>query len=100
MTERKDDLDSMECDSLLYGALASLLSDERPEAIEILTLLVEKLKRGDPLVSEDIVSVACSFMDDLAELGMFDDDSDLIDDNLVEFELKTFKDEDPKKRLN
>jgi len=99
MTERKDDLDSMECDSLLYGALASLLSDERSEAIDILSLLVEKLKRGDGLSSEDIISVACSFMDDLAELGVFDDD-ELTGDDLVEFEIKTFKDEDPKKRLN
>jgi predicted RNA methylase len=101
MTSYNDELNSMECDSLLYGMLASLVSEEKEEVIAVLTHLLDKLNRGDTILPEQVISVTLAFVEDLEELGyLYDEDSEDPDEDLIEFEIKTLKDEDPKKRLN
>lgn len=96
--EFKDELDGMDCASLLYGALISFTNyDDRSEAIMALSVLVDKLKAGDPLSKEDVISVVCAVEEDMTE--NYGDDSSS-SENFVEFEIKTTKDEDPKKRWN
>jgi hypothetical protein len=96
----------MEPDTLLYGALISFLSDERAESVEAFTVLVEKLKSDLEINPHDMVAALVAVLDDLSDMGYFgEDNEDELDgeyegDDLVEFEIRTLKDEDPKKRLN
>jgi hypothetical protein len=96
--EFKDELEGMDCASLLYGALISFTNyDDRSEAIMALTVLVDKLKQGAALSKEDVISVVCAVEEDID--GNYEEGSDE-HENFVEFEIKTTKDEDPKKRWN
>lgn len=95
-----DELRAMETDTLLYGALVSILSSDRPESIAALTVLLEKLKANQALDPHNTVDVLLAVMDDLQEIGYFDGDGEEDEEGGVEFEIRTIKDEDPKKRLN
>jgi hypothetical protein len=92
-----DELEGMDCASLLYGSLISFINfNDRDEAIAALSVLVAKLKSGSALSSEDVMAVVYAIAEDIEE----DDEEVSENESFVEFEIKTLKDEDPKKRLN
>ena len=95
-----DELRTFEPDTLLYGSLVAILSSDKPEAVASLTILLEKLKANVELEPSDTVDVLLSVMDDLEELGYFDKEEEGNEEDGIEFEIRTFPDEDPKKRLN
>lgn len=96
---------SNEMGSLLYGALSSLLLEEKQESVAFLKHLVERLESGDKLPVEELIDLTVAFFEDLSELGYIeyadeDNTESFSQEDLVEFEINTIPDTDPKKRLN
>jgi hypothetical protein len=104
----KESLKDLETISLLYGTLTALLMEDKDDAVALLKHLVERIENGNSIAVTDLVELTLSFVEDLDELGYIEDTYDLeedstdelVTDNLVEFDIKTFPDVDPKKRLN
>lgn len=101
----KESNDASEIGAMLYGALSSLLLEETTESVAFLKHLVAKLEGGEKLPVEELVDLTVAFFEDLTELGYieFDDEDDtesFSQEDLVEFEINTIPDVDPKKRLN
>jgi len=100
-----DELRVMEIDSVFYGALVNIMSNDLPGAVALVTVLLEKLKAKETLETDTAVDVLLTVVDDLEESGYFEEREanggfDGPEDYEVEFDIKTVPDEDPKKRLN
>lgn len=84
-------------DTVLYNLLFSLLGKDKNKIISNLELLSNNIKNNQFLDIEDLVALLMTTISDLAELGYLEEEED---ENLVEFDVVTYPDEDPKKRLN
>jgi hypothetical protein len=93
-----DNEESFDCSSLLYGFLSTVLEGEKEEAVALLKDLVSKMESGTSFDINDLVPVICNFMEDLEDLGYVSLEDP--GEEMVGFDIKTVKDDDPKKRLN
>jgi hypothetical protein len=107
-----EELRSMEIDSVFYGALVNIMSNDLPSSIALVTVLLEKLKAKEPLETDTAVDVLLAVVGDLEDSNYFEEReamggfdgpesySEGPEEYGIEFEIKTVQDDDPKKRLN
>jgi hypothetical protein len=105
-----DALKTQQVDTLLYTAIFELLTEDYASAKRSFKEFTKRLEAGEHPDVTDIVSIVANLMDDVTELELFeplieeedyDEETEVRSgEKVIQFEITTLMDEDPKKRLN